>query len=91
MATEQFYVNSSHSLKSGASLLRLPALVEFNRAPSMLEFVRMEDDLSKRLGIKVDLVMKKALKPYIGRHILDEVVSVCGSQGRTPLQLMLST
>jgi predicted nucleotidyltransferase len=36
----------------------------------------MEDDLSDKLGIKVDLVMKKALKPHIGKHILEEVVPV---------------
>lgn len=54
----------------------LDILVEFNRAPSLLQFIRMEDDLSDRLGIKVDLVMKKALKPYMGRRILEEVVPV---------------
>ena len=41
-------------------------LVEFIRAPSLLEFIRMEDELSEKLGIKVDLVMKKALKTHIG-------------------------
>ena len=51
-------------------------LVEFHQAPSLLEFIRMEDDLSSKLGIKVDLVMKKSLKPHIGRRILAEVVPV---------------
>jgi len=54
----------------------LDILVEFNQAPSLLEFIRMEDDLSKKPGIKVDLVMKTALKPHIGRLILEEVVPV---------------
>lgn len=54
----------------------LDILVEFNQAPSLLEFIRMEDDLSDKLGIKVDLVMKKALKPHVGQHILEEVVPV---------------
>jgi uncharacterized protein len=36
----------------------LDILVEFHQAPSLLEFIRMEDDLSSKLGIKVDLVMK---------------------------------
>lgn len=54
----------------------LDILVEFNQAPSLLEFIRMEDDLSEKLGIKVDLVMKKALKPRIGRRILEEGVPV---------------
>jgi len=54
----------------------LDILVEFTRAPSLLEFIRMEDELSEKLGIKVDLVMKKALKTHIGRRILAEVVPV---------------
>ncbi len=54
----------------------LDILVEFNQAPSLLEFIKMEDDLSDKLGIKVDLVMKKALRPHIGQHVLEEVVPV---------------
>ncbi len=54
----------------------LDILVEFDRAPSLLEFVRLESDLSEQLGIEVDLVMKKALKPNIGRRVLQEVVAV---------------
>jgi predicted nucleotidyltransferase len=54
----------------------LDILVEFNQAPSLLEFIHMEDDLSEKLGIKVDLVMKKALKPRICQRILEEVVPV---------------
>lgn len=54
----------------------LDILVEFTRAPSLLEFIRMEDKLSEKLGIKVDLVMKKALKTHIGRRILAEVIPI---------------
>lgn len=49
-------------------------LVDFEEYPSLLEFVGIEDELSDYLGIKVDLVMKTGLKPYIGRHILREVI-----------------
>jgi predicted nucleotidyltransferase len=54
----------------------LDILVEFDRAPSLFEFVRLERRLSEQVGIKVDLVMKTALKPNIGRRILEEVVPV---------------
>jgi predicted nucleotidyltransferase len=54
----------------------LDILVEFHQAPSLLEFIRLEDDLSSKLGMKVDLVMKKSLKPHIGQRILAEVVPV---------------
>ena len=49
-------------------------LVDFEEYPSLLEFVQLEDELSERLGVKVDLVMKSGLKPRIGQRILQEVV-----------------
>jgi uncharacterized protein len=52
----------------------LDVLVEFEDAPSLFAYGELEDHLSGLVGIKVDLVMKKALKPYIGQRILDEVV-----------------
>jgi hypothetical protein len=36
----------------------------------------LEDCLSDLLGVKVDLVSRKALKPRIGERILKEVVYV---------------
>jgi predicted nucleotidyltransferase len=54
----------------------LDILVEFDCVPTLFEFVRLERHLSQQLGIPVDLVMKTALKPAIGRYILEEVVSV---------------
>ena len=54
----------------------LDLLVEFHRAPTMFEFVRLERHLGKLLNVKVDLVMKTALKPEIGKRILAEVVAV---------------
>jgi predicted nucleotidyltransferase len=54
----------------------LDLLVEFHRVPSFFEFVRLERYLGDLLNIKVDLVMKSALKPAIGRHILDEAQPV---------------
>ena len=54
----------------------LDLLVEFHRAPTMFEFVRLERHLGKTVGVKVDLVMKTALKPEIGKRILSEVVTV---------------
>lgn len=54
----------------------LDVLVEFDRTPTLLEFVDLQYHLSDLLGVKVDLVMKRALKPAIGRRILAEVVPV---------------
>ncbi len=50
-------------------------LVEFEESLSLLSFMALERHLSELIGRKVDLVMKSALKPGIGEHILDEVVA----------------
>ncbi len=52
----------------------LDVLVAFKNSISLLEFIRLEEYLGERLGMKVDLVMKSALKPNIGGNILREVV-----------------
>lgn len=54
----------------------LDLLVTFNETPGLLKFVEMENHLSDLLGIKVDLVMKDALKPNIGQRIIKEAVAV---------------
>jgi len=51
-------------------------LVEFDRAPTFFQFIALEDELSRLLGAKVDLVMKSALKPRIGERILAELLPV---------------
>ncbi len=54
----------------------LDILVEFEEPISLLKFVELENYLTDVLSIKVDLVMKDALKPRIGKHILEEVVNI---------------
>lgn len=51
-------------------------LVAFYEVISLLDFVALERELSQLIGEKVDLVMKSALKPRIGKHILREVVYI---------------
>jgi predicted nucleotidyltransferase len=48
-------------------------LVEFERPVGFVRFMRLEKRLSELLGMHVDLVTKKALKPHIGKRILQEV------------------
>jgi predicted nucleotidyltransferase len=54
----------------------LDLLVEFQEPPTLFGFIRLENELSALLGVEVDLVMKSALKPGIGRYILEEVQQV---------------
>ena len=65
------YVRDEQSSNSDLDLL-----VTFHEPPSLLRFIELENYLSDLLGVKVDLVMKDALKPRIGERILNEVVTV---------------
>ena len=65
------YVRGEQKRKSD-----LDVLVEFFETPSLFEFVDLEDFLSQKLGVKVDLVMRDALKPRIRDSILSEAVYV---------------
>ncbi len=65
------YVRNEQKKKSD-----LDILVEFSITPGMFKFIELKDHLTKKLGVKVDLVMKSALKPYIGQQILKEVLYV---------------
>lgn len=67
------YVRGEQSSKSDIDIL-----VEFEEDAKigLLEFIKMENYLSDLLGIKVDLVEKRALKPRIGKYILKEVIFI---------------
>lgn len=67
------YVRGEQKRKSDVDIL-----VEFEGPSSMslLDFIGLENYLSDVLGVKVDLVEKQALKPRIGKRVLEEVVNV---------------
>lgn len=48
-------------------------LVSFSRPVGFIAFMRLERHLQEILGRKIDLVTRKALRPYIGERILSEV------------------
>lgn len=54
----------------------LDVLVEFRERVGFFKFLELEEYLQNLLKIKIDLVSRKALKPRIGRNILNEVVMI---------------
>lgn len=48
-------------------------LVELEKPVGIVKFLKLEKHLSLLLEARVEIVTKKALKPYIGRQILQEV------------------
>jgi len=51
-------------------------LVEFESPIGFFKFLELEEYLEGLLGTEVDLVSRKALKPRIGKRILEEVIMV---------------
>ncbi len=54
----------------------LDILVTFHEMPGLIRFLELENYLSDLLGVKVDLVLKDALKPHISKRVLEDVVPV---------------
>ena len=65
------YVKDEQKDKSDIDIL-----VEFSKPIGFFKFMELEEYLSKKLGVKVDLVTPDALKPMIKPHIMREVVYV---------------
>ncbi|NOZ83618.1 MAG: nucleotidyltransferase family protein [Epsilonproteobacteria bacterium] len=70
VATLEIFGSYARGEADGDSDLDL--LVSFKEPPTLLKFIELENFLSDTLQIKVDLVMKSALKHRIGRKILSE-------------------
>ncbi len=44
-------------------------IVEFHVVPTFIELVKMEDELSQLLGVKVDLLTEESISPFIRPHL----------------------
>ena len=51
-------------------------LVDFSQSPDFFKFLKLENFLARVLGVKVDLVTRKALKPAIKDVIIKETIFV---------------
>jgi uncharacterized protein len=65
------YVRKEQKRKSDIDIL-----VTFYETIDLFTFVELENYLSDILGVKVDLVMKEAIKPRLKEKILSEAVYV---------------
>jgi predicted nucleotidyltransferase len=54
----------------------LDLLVDLDRPVSLFTFLEMEEEIGRRLGLRVEMVTRPALRPYAGDSILRELVPV---------------
>ena len=55
----------------------LDLLVDFRDRKSLLTLVRIERELSEKLGVKVDLLTEKAISPYLIDRIKADLKVIC--------------
>jgi hypothetical protein len=54
----------------------LDLLIQFEKPIGLFKFIALEDYLTEKVGIKVELVTEDALKPLIKPQVMKEVVYV---------------
>ena len=54
----------------------LDLLVDFDPMPTLIQLSALQRHLTSLVGIHVDLVVRRTLKPVIGKRILSEVIYV---------------
>ncbi|BER93429.1 MAG: uncharacterized protein PWP60_806 [Candidatus Atribacteria bacterium] len=50
-------------------------IVDFEEPPTFIEFIRLQEELEKLLGVKVDLLTEESISPFIKPYI-KEVVEI---------------
>lgn len=69
-------VFGSYIRKSQKRNSDLDLLVTFSKTPNLIKFIELENFLSDRIGIKVDLVMKDSIRPRLRKSILNSSIPV---------------
>lgn len=78
---DQYYVKQvglfgSYTHGETTSKSDIDLLVQFERPVGFFKFIELENYLSEKLGIKVDLVTEDALKPLIRPYVMENVIYV---------------
>ncbi len=63
------YVRGEQTEKSDVDVL-----IDYEKAPTLFKLVELRSYLNELMGMKVDVVTKKGLKPKIRERVLSEVV-----------------
>jgi predicted nucleotidyltransferase len=52
----------------------LDVVVSFERPVTLFDLVRLEDELTRRLDVEVDLITRDSLKPQIETRVAEDVI-----------------
>lgn len=78
---QRYFVDSievfgSYATNNQSSKSDIDILVSFSKTPGLLKYIELENYLSDKLKLKVDLVMKNSIKPALKNYILPQAVRV---------------
>ncbi len=75
-AVESLYIFGSYAREEQKDDSDIDILVDFKKTPDLLTFIELEEYLSDKLNINVDLVPKRKLKKQLKEQILNEAIAV---------------
>lgn len=55
-------------------------LVKFRKTPSLVEFIRLENELSQALDSEVDVVVEGSEKPFVRQNLERDSISIYGQR-----------
>jgi len=73
---ESLYIFGSYAREEQTEKSDIDILVDFKNTPDLLTFIEMEEYMSEKLKIHVDLVPKRKLKLQIKDQILEEAIAI---------------
>ena len=75
-AIESLYTFGSYAREEQHKRSDIDILVDFKKTPDLLTFIELEEYLSDKLNLAVDLVPKRKLKKELKEQILSEAVAI---------------
>jgi len=75
---KRILVFGSHARNEATQTSDIDLIVDFPEGTSLLDHVGIEIELSEALNMKIDLLSRNGISPYIKDHILKEVIVIYG-------------
>ncbi len=75
-AVKSLYIFGSYAREEQKDSSDVDILVDFKKTPDLLTFIEIEEYLSDKLKVDVDLVPKRKLKEQLKEQILGEAIAI---------------
>lgn len=69
-------VFGSYARGDNATDSDLDILIDFEHTPNLLDIIGLEQELTERLGLKVDLITLRSLHPQLKPHVEQDLISL---------------